>query len=825
MRYLIICLTFIIPLTQVVSQETVLNSTSNITIETGENLGNADVVLKDILKQYLLRVLKKEKLTGKGNSVKFILKARAPRWQELDLNKIKRLNDIDAFEIDTSKSDTVTISGSTALATGYGLMYFLEHYLGVFWLFPGDLGTCIPDVKEVRLPIGIKKVAPDVISRIYTGVKYHAPEVRQIRLKLPYKGVVQNRGIFFKTHDALMNLKLHPLIHASHNMINIFPVNECKEKYPEIFPVKNGKLHIPDPKKHNIGHGQCWHPCYTNPKTIEVATRKAKEYFKNRTGLVYSLGINDGTRLQCQCDTCKKVGFPESYYQFVNKVADNVKDFYPPCMIGVLAYGDVGVPPVDLKLPENVLVLSTSGIKRWTSHAQNLGSYEYIYGWGYWVPNLRLQTMKKNVELYKKHGVIATRSEIGPVWAFDGPKLYIHSNLLWNTDFDVKKGLMTYCKKGYGASWQEVLKLYKMWSAYRDKDIKTDGLSPTWGGGMDFRKSTQQYSQVPGKMYLDTRKLLEQAAKKAKKEIVKKRLAMLNAFFTYSETYYKLYHLSRKIYNADQTQSWVTIAAEVNGLVEKRLKLIEEMKEHKEWFKGTGQTIEQILALYGDKKFRGHFWEGRWEWTLDYESENALRTALFQVNKRRLTDKIKTDSILPAFRMFLKLYNTSPVKFSIFDAWLNYYHPDIHNQLEIFQTENEGTYFKISRYAPKKVPEDTKYQYLTKNGLKKFWFRGNCKLDPNDYYLFELDLTAKDGKAHIYICNENDCGKKVYIIEDFRSYPERRCKKEILLKPFPFWGRRSKVSNWSVAIVFTPNSEKAKFKGSCKIKKVDFENK
>jgi len=75
--------------------------------------------------------------------------------------------------------------------------------------------------------------------------------------------------------------------------------------------------------------------------------------------LFFSLGINDGKRVQCQCERCVEVGWPHAYYDFVKAVADAVKDRYPPQMVGVLAYGDVGLPPRDLPPEELVPLRST----------------------------------------------------------------------------------------------------------------------------------------------------------------------------------------------------------------------------------------------------------------------------------------------------------------------------------------------------------------------------------------------------------------------------------------------------------------------------------
>jgi len=243
-----------------------IGKNTNLTIELQGPFGSAAGVIKTTLEKYLKKRLGRTNLENPdGETVKIILQAEAERWQDLAFTQLASLNDLDAFTIDATQANTVRISARTAQAAAYGLFHLLENYLGIYWLFPGELGECVPRSESVGIPMKKETVSPALVSRMFTGLHFRAPQW----VKPPYtEGVAKDERTFFWADDFQKNLKLHGLFYASHAMIRIFPVKESREKHPEIFPIaKNGQRRLPDPEKDGTGDGQCWHPCYTNPKT------------------------------------------------------------------------------------------------------------------------------------------------------------------------------------------------------------------------------------------------------------------------------------------------------------------------------------------------------------------------------------------------------------------------------------------------------------------------------------------------------------------------------------------------------------------------------
>jgi hypothetical protein len=757
---------------------TTLDRDSNITISFKGPFGNTDSILKETLTKYIFKKLNRDKLSGDGEQVLIELCCTGATWRDLDLTNLKSIQELDSFTIDTRQTGKISITGKTALGASYGLFYFLESHLDVFWLFPGTLGECIEPVDKIDIPAVLIKKNP----------KWTRQEYRS--------GLSQLKRMFFWSFDYQKNLKLHHLFGVSHNMIKVFPEEESLKNHPEIFPLKNnGKPFIPSlapTKTGRYGSERSWHPCYSNPKTVEVATQKAIDFFKKEKGLAFSLGISDGKLAHCQCVNCASKKFPAPYYEFVNKVARNVKKYYPPFMIGVLAYGSVQTPSKNLKLEDNVLVNCTGQFEKWRGLAKNLSVYQYQYGWGYWVPNFPLKALVHNAKVFHKDGVVGYRAEIYPLWAFDAPKVYILSNLLWDSDFDTGKALERYCRAGFGRAWKVILDFYRLWlNQHNHGEVGDDGLIPTWSTNT-FRNSTEQFSSLSPSLYINARSYIMAAKQLAQSTKVKKRLEMLDTFFSYSETYYNTFLASQDIFTYSENKNWSEKQKRISSLINKRHQLIATMGKHKEWFLGTKMTPQKILD--------GKTWETRWEWSLDYEGESALLTSRYQAEKAN--------------------YKSTPLKFDIMmTPWVNYYNQQsfsrlkakpVHGGASFYLTPQSNSLSHISsETSQKRTPE------------KKYWFRGNLKVEQGQYYLFKINLEGKSGTVDIYIANENDCGKKVHLIQKFAKN-SMSFEKQLVLTPTDFWGHTKPVKHVSVCVIFTPSSNEGIIEGTCTIDRIEY---
>ena len=272
--------------------------------------------------------------------------------------------------------------------TLYGVYRFLEE-LGCRWFFPGEPGSVIPgatdlafDAVELREePVFIlRKVGQETwqwyyLNSLSTESVVHIEEYeelgwggRALRLWL-----LRMRGgsEWFAFNHRPPRMQLEERFGAEH---------------PEYFAVReNGQRDLaPQP-------GRTGHLCYTEPGVLEITKSDIDAYYAGVPGaemgfIPHSVRLgtyNNGwsasaiygrtisllphdSFIACQCEDCAPYVHPDRGYgaqnselvwQFVEKMADWLKDAHPDSLITCLAYSSYSERPPDLeRLPDNVIV-------------------------------------------------------------------------------------------------------------------------------------------------------------------------------------------------------------------------------------------------------------------------------------------------------------------------------------------------------------------------------------------------------------------------------------------------------------------------------------
>jgi len=707
-----------------------LSSDSSITIAEEGLFDTAEGILGELLEDYLLLALGKTDLSGPGEKIVFVIRTRATRWHELPRDSIEDITDVDAFEITISSTPqpAVTITGQTPTAAGYGVMSFLEEYLGLSWAMPGELGLCLPKRKSFRLKEGGRRACPWVVARVLSGIVLRDRNAAPLKHR-ELAGVVREQRSFFLADDFFKSLRLHQEA-VTHNMIKIFPVEECRAKYPDLFPMKaDGTRFVPQLKESGRLGGknayQSWHPCYTNPKAVEVAIEKGRTAFREGR-LFYSLGINDGRRVQCECDQCRRVGWPHSYYRFVNHVADALTDHHPPHTVGVLAYGDVGIPSAGLKLRDNVLV-NVAGARKsvWESLAPSLGTYEYIYGAGYVIPNLPLDVITENMRYYQAHDLKMYRAEFYPVWAFDAPKAFIISRLLWNPKQDVRQLLRTFCDRAFGDAGEPMYRFYERIASIRQNDAQSGKFTPMWDRVWPFREPLQ-FERCPEDLHERLYVCLNDAKRKELTDRERKRLDMVEAFTEFSAVYYEMYRLKEDVFRGvGNPEEAISLAAQLNARKEA---VFAEFCKHPEWFNGSSVDVEGL---------HDRFWPTR---RIEQELEAAIVTAAVQLDNppAELARYAGPHTSVPSPLMPLRKEE---------HPW---YKPAQHVRMDI--TSSQRGEFSIENAPVKLINDDLD---LRRNGRPQAqWLHGLARdlpIGPGLLYAMDLEFEGRQGTFHVRV--------------------------------------------------------------------------
>lgn len=703
----------------------VLGENSSIEIKEAGPFGTSGGYLSAMLEKHLETALATDDLSKGKNKVVVTIQCEYPGLEAVPAGKLKKLGEIDSFTIEVKDSE-ILISGKTPMAAGYAVSYFLEEYVGFFWAYPGEDGVCPPKKKTFELEHGVRTVTPDVVVRSMSGMTLAdggAEIPREDRT-----GMMMRYRHFFMASDFFRSMRLHPgTVH--HNMNNVFPVREMERDAPGIFPRNaDGTAHVPGMKTNPKGRSlpEPWHPCYSSDKAAEIAIKKGKEDFK-KGSMFFSLGINDGKCFYCQCEKCRKAGLTRSYYDFVKKVAVGLKEYYPRHMVGVLAYGKVGLPPADLELPENVLV-NVAGFRKevWDGKPPHMGTYEYLYGAGFVIPNLPLDVMNSNTVFYRRNDLLLYYAEFYPVWAFDAPKAYIVSRKLWDMDGDPYELLKKFCEGAYGEAAEDMYDYYSHAASIRKDEADPGKWVEIWGRVWPFGDPLQ-FHKCPSGFHEKLFTCLEKAKSKNLTEGEKKRLALVEAFTEFSDVWNSIYELKEKVARGQAGD--VKVAEEAAALTKRAKACMKKFESHPEWFFGSSLKIDS---------FKGR------EWPVNHL-------------KQELTAAISTVQLEKALQEGRVARNDSPGRRGAYDYALNavrrdehpWFNAPEHSPIRVAERVAEGFKFEnapheiITREEPRHAGK-TKAQWLY--AVAKELPAGN-----GEKYKVKIDMKGSKGLLRIML--------------------------------------------------------------------------
>jgi hypothetical protein len=352
--------------------------------------------------------------------------------------------DEDGFAILFPDAHTIIIGGGTEHGVDNGVTAFLERFVGVRWLFPGELGEHVPQNATLAVPAEAVREEPVFQSRLLSGL---------ISTGTPaWKQAADEWG---------RRLRMRGRVAFHHNLWKIFLPSTYTSTHPDFFPMINGRRYLP----RGANQDTVWQPCFGNPDTASEAVQNiASNYFAKLGRDSVSLGVNDNGGF-CECAACRALngervdasGIPSSsgsYYPWCNAVVRRLKPDWPDKQYGLLAYSAVSDPPDGLTLEPAIIPYLTEERLRWidpaaaaTGHARveawarvaaQLGWYDYVYGKSYAAPRFYPHQMATYLRYGQAHGVRHYYAEAYPDegWS-EGPKLYVLLKLLWNPHLDV----------------------------------------------------------------------------------------------------------------------------------------------------------------------------------------------------------------------------------------------------------------------------------------------------------------------------------------------------------------------------------------------------
>ena len=379
---------------------------------------------------------------------------------------VTRAPNLYIFGPDT-KEGQVTPHGGTSTGTRNGTYAFIEKFLGVRWLVPGEHGDYIPKASGVTIPDTDITDAPFFLNR-----------------RLPY---TQERRPEVKRWWARQRLGWSMYVNHGHNWRPSIPASHFDE-HPDWFPQRGG-VRVPPTGRYKL--------CTTNPGLVRAYADAAIAYFDRRPeAACYSLSPSDSAGY-CECKKCSALyetdpngdrSVTPAILTFYNDVAKLVAQKHPHKILAGYVYSAYVFPPrTPIRLEPNVLLswapsfdygytLFRGELQRqwddllgqWTGVTENIFYYDlpvhiltesgalnppglkilkFIY------PRLKAANFK-GVYVY---GV--------PAWGRAAGLNYLLAKLAWDPGADVDALFDEFCEKAYGQAGPDINRMFRLLDA------------------------------------------------------------------------------------------------------------------------------------------------------------------------------------------------------------------------------------------------------------------------------------------------------------------------------------------------------------------------
>ncbi len=429
---------------------------------------------------HAVELFRKDIREGFGVEIPLGENADLPNRIEIDLIETT-VDKEDETEISFPSENVMRIRGgqSGIIRT---LFYLLEEFAGVRYLFQGGMegerwGFHYPDVKTLSIPAErMVKSSAFPLDRSSSQTTYGSH----------WEG--DRNRLYWWSWEALVGSKARvPMGHTMGELA--FPLEEYAKAQTkpdkEIFPIQHGKRVLP--WEGGVRADSHWQPRFSSQATVDEAVKNILAYLEKHpetTGI--SLTVNDGGG-HCETEQGREV---ETYYHWVNAVAQKVTEKHPHVLFGASAYREVSEPP-NFPVHPNVVTYLTFDlhstmdpavranrekfIQDW-SKAGRFGIYSYNAGdANFTLPRIYFQEVQQMLKFAREHGAEAAHAERGYNLAAEGPKMYLYQKLLENPDLDLESAILDWCQAAVGEEAAPYLrKYYAFWEDFwRTKAIET----------------------------------------------------------------------------------------------------------------------------------------------------------------------------------------------------------------------------------------------------------------------------------------------------------------------------------------------------------------
>ncbi|MHB9081217.1 MAG: DUF4838 domain-containing protein, partial [Pirellulaceae bacterium] len=267
-----------------------------------------------------------------------------------------------------------------------------------------------------------------------------------------------------------------------HTFFAYIPPTEYYATHPEWFSLIGGR---------RVGEGT--QLCLTNPELRQACLAKLRNFIatsqeaarstNSPAPLVFSVSQNDWEN-PCQCEPCQAIANAEGseagpLLEFVNFLADNIRDQYPEVFIDTLAYQYTQQAPKTLKCRDNVIIRlcdTQADMLKPITAPENKAFHDHLLTWAGVCRNLRIwdyavtyespngmplpttHTYGPDFRFYAAHNVegVFTELEYPLIADLRDFKIWMMIKTLENVDVDDDKLTDTFMDGHYGPAGKNV---------------------------------------------------------------------------------------------------------------------------------------------------------------------------------------------------------------------------------------------------------------------------------------------------------------------------------------------------------------------------------
>lgn len=482
---------------------------------------------------------------------------------------------------------------------------FLQDFLGVRWLWPGELG--------------IDVVESDTVALDPVEYRYH-PRIRGRSSIFNFSQIHNTQGT---SHDwvRFQRLQLDSLqIPGGHGFTSWG--ERFAESHPEYFALQ------PDGSRGGFPNWRNVKMCKSNPDVWAQWLRDVESALeRDPTRQVFNASANDGYLAgYCVCESCLAWDHPEGELRrymweglsqeyvamtdrqvtFANHLGRLLKERFPDeeYYVGIMAYGPSRPGPVEARPDDNVIVGNVANfiirpgyrdrdslLDDEPSHRDQLREWAEMgafqawrpntgnpAGWRQGLPDVPVRHVMDSVRFAADHGAVGIFIDmVWEHWPTQAPLYYVLGQLAWNPDQDGEAILADFYDRGFGPAAGSVAAYWSLMEENRNAFF--EGVETHQGYSVPGMRWREIYTN---EVLAEAQEFLTQAAAEAEgSELYAERVALVQWGLDYTRIMLDIIDLMAR-YRESEEQD-VEAAGQVRSKWEEILSMRERFPQVKRW--------------------------------------------------------------------------------------------------------------------------------------------------------------------------------------------------------------------------------------------------